>query len=75
MREFCEVAFSHVGLNYADYVMQDERFMRPAEVDLLVGDPAKARKTLGWEPAVGFAELIAMMVDADMDLVAHEQRT
>ena len=54
MREFCEAAFGHVGLNYEDYVVQDPRFYRPAEVDLLVSDPSKARKVLGWEPTVEF---------------------
>ena len=66
IREICEVAFSHVGLDYRDYVVQDQRFFRPAEVDLLVGDPAKARQLLGWEPTVSFAQLIRMMVDADL---------
>ena len=61
-----EVAFSHVGLDWNDHVILDERFVRPAEVDLLIGDPAKARGTLGWEPKVGFEELIRMMVDADL---------
>ncbi len=66
IREICEVAFSHVGLDYRDYVVQDQRFFRPAEVDLLVGDPAKARQLLGWEPTVSFAQLIRMMVEADL---------
>src|SRR5436305_3846657 len=66
VREFCQLAFSHVGLDYQDHVVQDERFMRPAEVDLLVGDSGKARKTLGWRPEVGFGDLVAMMVDADL---------
>ncbi len=61
-----EVAFKHVGLNWRDYAVQDPRFMRPAEVDLLVGDPTKARETLGWEPEVGFEELIGMMVESDL---------
>ena len=61
-----EVAFSHVGLNWKDHVMLDERFVRPAEVDLLIGDPAKARATLGWEPRVRFEELVQMMVDSDL---------
>ena len=61
-----EVAFAHVGLNWRDYAVQDQRFMRPAEVDLLVGDPSKARRTLGWAPAVSFKELIGMMVEADL---------
>src|SRR3954463_583438 len=58
VREFCEVAFGHVGLDYRDYVQQDERFMRPAEVDLLVGDSAKARAALGWTPDVDFGQLV-----------------
>jgi len=61
-----EVAFECVGLNWKDYAVQDPRFMRPAEVDLLVGDPAKAKKQLGWEPQVSFEELITMMVESDM---------
>jgi GDPmannose 4,6-dehydratase len=67
VRELCDVAFGHVGLNYADYVVQDKRFFRPAEVDLLVGDPSKAGRVLGWEPLVGFRQLVQMMVDADVD--------
>ena len=66
VREFCEIAFDHVGLDYNDYVVQDERFYRPAEVDLLISNPAKARSVLGWEPAVGFKELVTMMVDHDL---------
>lgn len=61
-----QVAFEHVGLNWRDYAVQDPRFMRPAEVDLLVGDPSKAHAKLGWEPEVSFEELIHMMVEADM---------
>ena len=60
------VAFAHVGLNWRDYAVQDQRFMRPAEVDLLVGDPSKAREKLGWRPEVSFEELIGMMVEADL---------
>ncbi len=66
VREFCEIAFDHVGLDYNDYVVQDERFYRPAEVDLLISNPSKARSVLGWEPAVGFKELVTMMVDSDL---------
>jgi GDPmannose 4,6-dehydratase len=69
VREFCEVAFGHVGLNYEDYVVMDERFMRPAEVDLLIGDPAKAREILGWAPKTSFQDLVTMMVDADIELL------
>jgi GDPmannose 4,6-dehydratase len=72
VREFCEVAFSHAGLDYTDHVVQDERFMRPAEVDLLVGDAARARALLGWKPRVTFVELVAMMVDADLALLGGE---
>ena len=66
VREFCEIAFGHVDLDYKEFVVQDERFYRPAEVDLLISDPTKARTVLGWEPAVSFKELVTMMVDADM---------
>jgi GDPmannose 4,6-dehydratase len=66
VREFCEIAFSHVGLDYKDYVVQDEKFYRPAEVDLLISDPSKARNVLKWEPSVSFKELVTMMVDSDM---------
>jgi len=66
VREFCEIAFSHVGLDYKDFVVQDEKFYRPAEVDLLVSDPSKARNALRWEPSVSFNDLVTMMVDSDM---------
>lgn len=66
VREFCEIAFSHVGLDYNQYVIQDDKYYRPAEVDLLISDPSKARAVLRWEPAVSFKELVTMMVDADM---------
>jgi len=66
VRELCEVAFARVGLDWTKYVVQDQRFMRPAEVDVLVADPAKARDRLGWTPSVSFAQLVEMMVDADL---------
>jgi GDPmannose 4,6-dehydratase len=66
VREFCEIAFSHVDLDYKEYIIQDEKFYRPAEVDLLISDPAKARNALKWEPAVSFKELVTMMVDSDL---------
>ncbi|MHB1719114.1 MAG: GDP-mannose 4,6-dehydratase [Acidimicrobiales bacterium] len=69
VRELCELAFAHVGLDYKEHVAIDERFLRPAEVDLLVGDPSKAAEVLGWRRKVDFGELVAMMVDADMELV------
>jgi GDPmannose 4,6-dehydratase len=71
VRELCELAFGHVGLDYTDHVVQDERFFRPAEVDLLVGDSSKARDELGWEPKTSFPELVAMMVDADLELLSR----
>ena len=69
VRELCEVAFAHAGLDWAEHVVIDERFLRPAEVDLLVGDATKARTVLGWERQVDFGGLVAMMVDADLELV------
>lgn len=69
VREFLEVAFHHVGLKFEDYVVQDPRYMRPAEVDQLIGDNTKARRVLGWEPTVGFEELVKMMVDSDLQLL------
>jgi len=72
IRELCEVAFGHVDLDWQEYVVQDERFMRPAEVDLLVGDASKAGRTLAWEPVVSFRELIEMMVDADVDTLERQ---
>ena len=72
IRELCQEAFGYVGLDWEGYVAQDPRYMRPAEVDLLVGDAGKARRVLGWEPAVDFRGLVRMMVDADMTLVRKE---
>jgi GDPmannose 4,6-dehydratase len=72
VQDLCEAAFSYLDLNWRDYVVQDPRFMRPAEVDLLVSDPTKARKTLGWEPRVSFEDLVHMMVDADLALLKDE---
>ena len=66
VRELVEVAFGHVGLDWEKYVTLDKRFLRPAEVDHLIGDPAKALATLGWKPEVGFVGLVKMMVDADL---------
>jgi len=66
VRDFCVAAFGAVDLDYLDYVKQDEKFFRPAEVDLLVADPAKAEQRLGWTPTVPFAELVSMMVAADL---------
>ena len=66
VRELVEVAFGHVGLDWQRYVKTDPAFLRPAEVDTLIGDPSKAKERLGWRPKVSFAELVAMMVDADL---------
>jgi GDPmannose 4,6-dehydratase len=74
VREFCELAFGHVGLDWQKYVVIDERFMRPAEVDLLVGDHKKASELLGWRPRTSFDQLVRMMVDADMDLLQGKLR-
>ena len=74
VREFCEIAFARVGLNWEDHVVIDERFFRPAEVDLLVGDATHARTVLGWEPKTPFRDLVNMMVDADLENVARQQR-
>jgi GDPmannose 4,6-dehydratase len=67
VREFCEIAFSHVDLDYKEFVVVDERFYRPAEVDLLISNPTKARTQLKWEPEVTFKELVTMMVDSDLE--------
>jgi len=72
VRELCEAAFNCVGLNYEDYVVIDEKFYRPAEVDLLIGDPAKAKSKLGWEPQVDFKSLVEMMVEADLEAIKEE---
>ncbi len=74
VQELCEVAFSYVGLHWRDYVVQDARFMRPAEVDLLVGDASKAGRVLGWEPAVDFKELVHLMVDADLKMLRDGEK-
>jgi GDPmannose 4,6-dehydratase len=66
VRELCEVAFSHVGLAWQDRVVVDQRFVRPAEVDMLQGDASKARRMLGWQPRTSFRQLVELMVDADM---------
>src|SRR3954465_11083931 len=72
VREFCRIAFQHVGLNYEDHVVIDPKFFRPAEVDVLQGNAARARTKLGWRPKTSLEELITMMVDADMRRVAAE---
>ena len=74
VREFCEVAFGHAGLNWEEHVVVDETFFRPAEVDLLVGDATKADEMLGWKPETSFESLVTMMVDADIDLLTGKLR-
>jgi len=74
VRQFCELAFNVVDLDYRDYVVMDERFMRPAEVDLLIGDPSKAREKLGWKPKVSFPQLVQMMVESDLKLLKDQMR-
>ncbi len=69
VQEFLEAAFGYVDLDWQDYVVQDPRYMRPAEVDLLIGDASKAGKKLGWEPSISFQELVRMMVDADLKML------
>jgi GDPmannose 4,6-dehydratase len=69
VREFVQLAFERADLDWQKYVKIDERFMRPAEVDLLIGDPTKAKQKLDWEPKTSFSELVNMMVDADIELV------
>ncbi len=73
VRDMCRIAFEHVGLNYEDYVVIDPKFYRPAEVDLLLGDPTKAIQALGWKPETSLEELISMMVEADLKRVRAEQ--
>ncbi|MFE4707351.1 GDP-mannose 4,6-dehydratase [Peribacillus simplex] len=66
VKEFVEIAFEHVGLNWQEHVVQDPQFMRPAEVDILLGDPSKAKQKLKWEPQINFEQLVKMMVDQDL---------
>src|SRR5260370_23065017 len=72
VREFAETAFSHVDLDWKEFVKHDAPYQRPAEVDLLIGDASKAKKILGWEPKVRFHELVRIMVDADMELLSRK---
>ena len=73
VRDFCQLAFEHAGLNWQDHVVVDEKFMRPAEVDLLLGDSSKAKRVLGWEPKTSLKELVYMMVDEDLKLHGVKQ--
>jgi GDPmannose 4,6-dehydratase len=71
VRRCVEIAFDHAGIEWEPYVKIDDAFKRPAEVDLLVGDPAKAKRVLGWEPGTSFEQLIRLMVDADLALLSR----
>jgi len=75
VREFCEIAFGAAGLDYNEHVKQDERFFRPAEVDLLISDPSRAKRELGWEPKVSFRALVEMMVEADLERYRKQGHT
>ena len=72
VRDFVEIAFRHAGLNWEDYVRFDERYLRPTEVDALIGDPAKAQQSLGWQATVGWSDLARIMVDADIAALSHK---
>ena len=71
MRELVDVAFAHVGLDPDDHVRIDPRYLRPAEVEHLIGDPSKARDKLGWSPSTSFEEMVKLMVDSDLELLAR----
>ena len=73
IREFLDIAFGHVNLDWQNYVKFDQRYLRPAEVDILIGDPAKAKEKLGWEPTVTFEELVKLMVDSDLKALEETQ--
>ena len=75
MREFCEKAFGHAGLDYEKYVTVDERYFRPAEVNLLIGDSSKAQKCLGWKSNYSFSQLVVEMVDADIEHLQNSMRS
>jgi GDPmannose 4,6-dehydratase len=75
VREFLDEAFGYLELDWKKYVGQDPRFLRPSEVDLLLGDPRKAREELAWKPKVSFRELVRLMIDHDLELAREEQRS
>jgi GDPmannose 4,6-dehydratase len=72
VRDFCVEAFGLLGLDWQQYVQFDARYERPSEVDLLIGDPAKAKRVLGWEPKVRFKDLVKIMIEADLELAKRE---
>jgi GDPmannose 4,6-dehydratase len=73
VREFCELAFTHVGLDYKKHVVIDKKYFRPTEVDVLIGDASRAREAFGWKPTTGFADLVKLMVDSDLKLLKETQ--
>src|SRR5262249_27364327 len=73
VREFLELTFSHLGLDYRDFVEFDQKYTRPSEVDVLLGDPSKARNVLGWKPEVDFPSLVKMMIEHDLELAKREK--
>ncbi|MBM3590424.1 MAG: NAD-dependent epimerase/dehydratase family protein, partial [Alphaproteobacteria bacterium] len=73
VRDFLTEAFGYVGLDWQNYIEIDQKYFRPSEVDLLVGDPSKAKQKLGWEPKIKFKDLVKMMVDADIELIKKQQ--
>lgn len=75
VREFCEIAFNYVGFDYKDYVVQDPKFYRPAEVDILLSNPDKAHRMLGWQPSVTFKELVEMMVKEDLRSLSAQKKS
>lgn len=74
VRDFCEMAFSHVGLDYREFVLVDRRYLRPTEVDVLLGDASKAARKLGWKPKTSLEELVKLMVDSDLELMRKQLR-
>jgi len=74
VKDFCAEAFGHLGLDWEKYVRHDTRYERPAEVELLIGNPAKAESQLGWKPVVRFKELVKIMVDHDLELAKRESQ-
>ena len=72
-KEFCEIAFAHVGLNYEDYVKINPKFLRPAEVNSLLADPSKAKEKMGWQPKTTFKELVEIMTDSEMTRLREEK--
>ena len=71
--DFCRAAFDHVGLDWQEHVVVDPKFFRPAEVNILLGDGTKAKEKLGWEPEISFEEMVQMMVDRDLEVVAEKE--